>query len=440
LEDVKEEGDNALYYDVTTGLPNRFLFFDRLAQALTLARRDEQILAVMFISLDSLKIINDKLGHTYGNELLKEAGERLQGCLRQSDTVARPGRDEFMILLPELARVEDAGPVAQKIFSVMNGTFVLKGHELFVNASIGISVYPDDGGDGATLIKNSYTAMQYAREVGKNIYKFFSPAMNDAAFERMVIENCLRHALQREEFFIHYQPQVDLKTGLISGMEALVRWQRPDFGVVYPNKFIQLMEESGLIVPLGEWVLRQACMQNKTWQREGNRPIRVAVNLSARQFHQQNLIETVIGVLEETDLEPNLLDLELTESIFMHDVDAVVKTLHALKDMGVHISIDDFGKGYSSLSYLKYFPISKLKIVEPFVSFIAIDPNDAVIARAIVALAHGLNIKVIAEGVEREEHLEFLRSLNCDELQGNIFSHPLPANEVIKLLADERRF
>jgi diguanylate cyclase (GGDEF)-like protein len=391
----------------------------------------------MFISFDSLKLINDNLGQRFGDQLLKSVSERLVSCLRESDTVARPGSNEFMILLPEIETSANVSVVTDKIFKALSASFVLEQHEIFVNASIGVSMYPDDGDNASSLLKNSYAAMQNARAEGSNTYRFYSTAVNDAAFEKMLLENNLRLALKRGEFVLHYQPQIDLRTGLVTGTEALVRWQRPDAGLVYPVNFIRLMEDNGLIVPLGEWVLRQACMQNKAWQDAGIGPLRMAVNLSARQFQQQNLLETVRRTLGETGLDPALLELELTESIFIQDIEPVIETLRTLRTMGVQISIDDFGTGYSSLSYLKYFPVNKLKIVEPFVSFVAINtPNDVVIANAIVAMAHSLNMKVIAEGVEHRDNLEFLQSIKCDELQGNVFSYPLPADEITALLLD----
>lgn len=441
MEDYKEAVDEGpAYYDAITGLPNKTLFYDRLTQALALSVRNEEALSVLFVSIDNLKIINDIFGQECGDQLLNSLSRRIKGCLRRSDTVARPGRDEFMILLPEITRAEDASFVARKILDSLNSPFMIGKQELFVNAVIGISVRPVDGCDGTALIKNSYTAMLHAKESGKNSYKFFSPSMNDSAYQKMVIENGLRLALSRGEFVLHYQPQVDLCTGMISGMEALVRWKRPDADMVYPNDFIHLMEQNGLIVPLGRWVLHNACAQSRRWQQEGLKPVRIAVNISARQFHEQNIIEAVCRALDETGLEPHLLELELTESIFMKDIDAVVKALHAFRRMGVQISIDDFGTGFSSLSYLKHFPVNKLKMVEPFVSFVAIHPNDEVIARAIVAMAHSLNIKVIAEGVENEEHLAFLRLLHCDELQGNMISQPLPAEEAVELLSKNKLF
>ena len=440
MEDRKETLNNNTYYDALTGLPNKSLFYDHLTQALSFAKRNNQIIADMFISVDSLKLINDTLGQGCGDQLLRIVSERLKGCLRKSDIVGRPGRDEFMILLPKITCAEDAAVVAKKIFTSMDIPFVYEKNELFISVSIGISIYPNDGDDAASLIKNSYTAMQRAKELEKNTYKFYSQAMNEEAFKRMMMVNSLRLAMRREEFLMHYQPQIDLNTGLICGMEALVRWQKPDFGVVYPGEFIHIMEESGLIIQLGEWVLRNACEQSKSWQKTGIRPLRMGVNLSACQFYQQDMVKMISRVLEETRLDPKCLEVELTESIFMRNIESTVEALKTLRSMGVHISIDDFGKGYSSLSYLKYFPVNKLKIVEPFVSSIAIDPDDAAITRAIVAMAHSLNMKVIAEGVEKEEHMDFLRSLKCDELQGNIFCRPLPAEDVIKVLAEEKHF
>src|SRR5512143_197334 len=438
--EVLDQKENPPELDAATGLPTKAIFFDRLTQALTLAKRKQRSLAVMFISFDSLKLINDNLGQRFGDQLLKALSGRLASCLRVSDTVARPGSNEFMVLLPEIDTSASIIVVTDKIFRALSSSFALEQHEIFVNASIGISMFPDDGDNASSLLKNSYAAMQHAREEEKNTYRFYSQAINDAAFEKMLLENHLRLALQRGEFVLHYQPQIDLRTGQISGTEALVRWQRPDADLVYPAGFIRLMEENGLIVPLGEWVLRQACLQGRAWQNAGIRPIRMAVNLSARQFQQQNIVETVERALEESGLEPALLELELTESIFIRNIEPVIGTLRTLRSMGVHVSIDDFGTGYSSLSYLKYFPVNKLKIVEPFVSFVAINtPNDVVIANAIVAMAHSLNMKVIAEGVEHRDNLDFLRSIQCDELQGNVFCHPLPADELTALLREGKR-
>ena len=438
---MRERKKHTLAHDAATGLPSKEIFYDRLTQALILSKRTRRSLAVMFISIDSLKLINDKMGRRFGDQLLKAVAERIRGALRQSDTAARPGSNEFMVLLPEIPLGEFAAVVADKIFSALSATLVLEQHEFFINSNIGISIFPNDGNDAMTLIKNSYTAMQHAMTRGHNTYTFYSPELNNRAFEMMLLENNLRLALKREEFVLHYQPQIDLRTGHICGLEALVRWQRPESVLVYPAVFIKLMEDTGLISQLGDWVLRQACAQNKLWQKAGMKPLRVAVNLSVKQFHQQNIVEVVKSVLDETGLEAEFLELELTESIFMRNIDSVVETLHTLRNMGVHIAIDDFGTGYSSLSYLKHFPLNKLKMVEPFVSCVTIGkPDDIVMANMIVGMAHSLNMKVIAEGVETNENMEFLRSIQCDEMQGNIFSYPLPTEDVIPLLEKEKDF
>ena len=421
-------------YDPLKGIQNRYIFFDRLTQAIAFASRNKKIAAVLFICIDHLKLINDTLGENYGNKLLSALAKRLKACVRKSDIVARPGRDEFMILLPEIRYAEDAALIARKIFTSLEPSFNLKKQELFISVNIGISVYPNDGDNAKALLNTSYTALQRSRELGKNTYQFYSPALTERAFERMVMENDLQLALKRKEFLLHYQPQLDLRTGKITGLEALVRWQKPGSNLIYPKNFIYLMEETGLIVPLGEWVLRTACAQNKAWQDAGFKPVRVAVNISSRQFHEKDITHIVSRVLEDTVLEPEFLELELTESIFLKNLERTVKALKVLRKIGVNISIDDFGTGYSSLSYLKYFPVNKLKIVEPFISSVSFSATDEVIARAIISLAHTLNMKVVAEGVEKKEQMALIRSLKCDELQGNIFSLPLPPEEISKLL------
>jgi diguanylate cyclase (GGDEF)-like protein len=430
----KIKTQKAARYDPLKGIQNRDIFFDRLTQAIAFASRNKKIAAVLFICIDHLKLINDTLGENYGNKLLSYLAKRLKACLRKSDIVARPGRDEFMILLPEIRYAEDAALIARKIFTSLGLPFNLKKQELFISVNIGISVYPNDGDNAKALLNTSYTALQRSRELGKNTYQFYSPALTERAFERMVMENDLQLALKRKEFLLHYQPQLDLRTGMIIGLEALVRWQKPGSNLIYPKNFIYLMEETGFIVPLGEWVLRTACAQNKAWQDAGFKPVRVAVNISSRQFHEKDITHIVSRVLEDTGLEPEFLELELTESIFLKNLERTVKALKVLRKMGVNISIDDFGTGYSSLSYLKYFPVNKLKIVEPFISSVSFSPTDEVIARAIIALAHSLNMKVIAEGVEKKSQMQIIRSLKCDELQGNIFSLPLPPEEISKLL------
>lgn len=428
------------WHDSLTGLPNRALFYERLSQALTLARRNEMIIAVLFIRVDNVKIINDTLGRNCGDLLLKAIARQIRSCLRKSDTVARPGRDEFMVMLPEIAYADDAAVVARKIFASLEAPFTVEKHELLLSVSIGISIFPNDGSDAATLIKNSYAAMTRAVEAERNGYKFYSHNMNEKAFKRMMMENSLRLALRRQEFFLHYQPQIDLRTGMTSGMEALVRWRKPGFGVVCPGDFIQFMEERDLIVLLGEWVLKNACIQNKRWQDAGLRPVRVSANLSARQFHECDIVRTVSRVLDETKLDPAHLELEVTEGIFMRNTETTIEALRALRSMGVNLSIDDFGTGYSALCYIKYFPVSRLKIVAPFTSSFAIDSNEAIVASAIVSMAHSLNIKVIAEGVEKAEDLDFIFSLKCDEVQGNIFSSAISPEEGRGFLYEEKLF
>jgi diguanylate cyclase (GGDEF)-like protein len=439
LKDRGKSVDKTASCDPLTGLYNKTVFFNYVIQAIALATRYKKIAAILFVSVDRLKLINDTLGEAYGNKLLKNLAKRLEACVRKSDIVARPGRDEFMILLPEIRYAEDAALIARKIFASLESPFTLKNHKLIVSANVGISIYPNDGDNAKSLLNTSYTALQRAKELGENTYQFYSPALTERAFERMVMENDLKFALQREEFILHYQPQIDLKSGKITGLEALVRWQKPGGDLIYPKSFIYMMEEMGLIVPFDEWVLHAACKQNKDWQEAGFRPLRIAVNISSRYFHEKDITHIVSRVLEDTGLEPQFLELELTESIFLKNLERTVKALKVLRKIGVNISIDDFGTGYSSLSYLKYFPINKLKMVEPFISSVSFSHTDEVIARAIIALAHSLNMKVVAEGVEKKEQMQRIRSLECDELQGNIFSLPLPPEEIDRLLKKDKK-
>ena len=438
-ENQKKAVDKNTALDPVTGLHNKDVFFDCLTRAVALAARNKKTVGILFVCIDRLKLINDTLGEEYGNELLRTLAKRLKACVRKSDIVSRPGRDEFTILLPEIRYAEDAALIARKIFRSLEEPFKLSQRSMLVSVDVGISVYPNDGDNAKALLNTSYTAMLRAKEIGKNTYQFYSPDLTEKAFEKMVMENDLQLALKRGEFLLHYQPQIDLRTGTITGVEALVRWKTPKGELLYPRKFLYLMEETGSIVQLGEVVLFTACKQNKAWQEAGLRPIRVAVNISARHFHEKDITHVVSRVLEETGIEPRFLELELTESVFLKNLERTVKALTVLRGMGVNISIDDFGTGYSSLSYLKYFPINKLKIVEPFISSVSFNPTDEVIARAVIALAHTLNMKVVAEGVEKNEQMQLIRSLNCDELQGNIFSLPLPPDEVGKLLKKEKR-
>jgi diguanylate cyclase (GGDEF)-like protein/PAS domain S-box-containing protein len=427
------------YHDALTDLPNRTLFKDRLTQALAQARRKERTVAVLFLDLDHFKVVNDTVGHGEGDRLLRRVAERLTGRLRDGDTVARVGGDEFALVLSEITQVEDAAEIAERILRDFRRPWVLQGQEFLVTTSIGIALYPGDGDDAETLLRNADTAMYRAKESGRDSYQLYTAAMNARIVERLALENNLRRGLERGEFIVYYQPQVDIRSGQVVGVEALVRWQHPKQGLVLPAEFIPVAEETGLIVPLGEWVLRTACVQNKAWQQDGLPPVRVAVNLSARQFQQRGLTDTVAQVLRETGLSPRLLQLEITEGIAVQDVDFTIATLRRLRAMGIQIAIDDFGTGYSSLSYLKRFPIDAVKIDRSFVRDLTVNPNDAAIATTIITMAHNLKLSVIAEGVETEEQLAFLDQQQCDEMQGFLFSKPKPAQELKNILAQGRR-
>lgn len=427
------------YHDPLTDLPNRTLFYDRLALALANAHRHRQMLAVLFIDLDQFKNVNDTLGHAMGDRLLQGFAERLTGSLREGDTIARMGSDEFTMLLPEIDQVEDAVKIAQCIFGAIKESWVLSGYEFHITASIGISVYPNDGADADNLLKNADTAMHRAKEKGRNNYQLYTPAMNEKILERLALEKSMRFALMHEEFVVYYQPQVNICSGEIIGLEALVRWQHPNLGLVFPDRFISSAEETGLILPIGEWVLRTACAQNKAWQDKGYQPVRVAVNLSPYQFQQQNLVETVSRVLLETGLAPQWLELEITEGIAMQDVEMTITTLRDLRAMGIGISIDDFGSGYSSLNYLIQFPISKLKIDQSFIREIESNPKNAAIVTTIIVLAQNLKLQVIAEGVENAEQFAFLKQNRCEEMQGYLFGKPVPA-EIIEEVLKAGRF
>ena len=430
---------NLAYLDPLTGLPNRLLFHDRLVQAMERGRRTRQLLAVLLVDLDRFKLINDSLGLEKGDQVLRAVAERLGRTLRRSDTVARLGGDEFMLLVASAANAEAAAKVAQKVLDTLRPPFTVNGHELTASASIGIALFPYDGDDADTLIKNADTALSRAKEQGRNHFQFYTNDMNATAFERLMLESRLRKALEQGELVLYYQPQVSLQTGRIVGVEALVRWFHPDLGMVPPAEFIPLAEETGLIVPIGEWVLRTACRDGRRWQELGFRPLRVAVNLSARQFQQGDLVDVVARVLDETLLPAADLELELTESVIMRDAAESVRRLRELTALGIHLAVDDFGTGYSSLGYLRTFPIRSLKIDRSFIRDIDRDPNGAAIAQAIIALASSLGLKAIAEGVETREQLDMLRGWGCEEMQGYYFCRPVPADELLALLRQERR-
>lgn len=427
------------HYDSLTGLPNRLLFRDRLKNGVTIARRNNWQLAVLFIDLDRFKAINDTMGHQAGDALLQQASHRIERCIRESDTVGRLGGDEFAIVLTELAQAHDAGLVARKVVDVLAKPFVVLGQEVFITASIGITLFPQDGDDGETLVKNADTAMYRAKDMGRHNFQFFTAEMNRRATEDMQLENDLRRASVHQEFALVYQPKASCTTGRIVGYEALLRWHHPRRGMVPPNEFIAILEETGLIVEVGEWVLRTACRETKALHSAGLGRPTIAVNLSARQLLSEHLFDLVKDALDESGLEARYLELELTESFLMKRQEMAIATLTRLKAMGVHISVDDFGTGYSSLSYLKRLPIDCLKVDRSFVQDITADPNDASITRAIINLAHSLKLEVVAEGVETEGQLGMLIANKCDIIQGYYFSRPLTLDALKQMLADDKR-
>lgn len=418
------------YYDVLTGLPNRALLQDRFEQARTQAAHAQRKMLLMFLDLDNFKSINDTLGHDMGDTVVRETAERLRQSVRDTDTVCREGGDEFLLLCPDVAHTDDLLPMIVGLLERLRQPIVVKGHDIVCTASIGIAVLPDDGDDFETLRRKADLAMYRAKAAGRNTYHFFNEAMQTEASEHLAVRSGLRRALDRGEFRLHYQPQFDLRSGEVIGVEALLRWQHPEQGMVAPGRFIPVAEDSGLIVPIGEWVLREACQQAVAWQQAGLPPMTIAVNLSAVQFQRGDVEQSVRAALAATGLAPALLELELTESILLQNTQAVLETLQGLKQLGVLISIDDFGTGYSSLSYLKRFDIDKLKIDQSFVRDLAHDPDDAAIVRAIIQMAHGLNLRTVAEGVENAELLAHLQALGCDEAQGFHFLRPQAATEL----------
>ena len=426
-------------HDALTQLPNRALFLDRLEHAIAGAVRHGTRVALLFLDLDRFKNINDSLGHQVGDRLLQAVARRLKSSLREVDTVARLGGDEFLILLPDLRSAQAAATVADKLLAVMARPFRVEEQELTVSPSIGISLYPHDGRDVPTLLKNADAAMYHAKNRGRNNYQFYRDDMNARTLELLALENSLRRALEHQEFRVHYQPQVDIASGRMVGVEALIRWPNPEGGMISPGQFIPVAEDCGLIVPIGDWVLREACAQARRWQEMGLPAIPVAVNLSAVQFRQDGLPERIRAILEETGLAPEYLELEITESALMHEVETTVAMVQALRDMGLRLSIDDFGTGYSSLSYLIRFPIHKLKVDLSFVRRMVDNPDAAAIIKAIIGMAKSLRLKVIAEGVENARQLALLRAHGCDEIQGYYFSPPAPAEDVARMLRADSR-
>ena len=436
----KEDEERIHYqanYDALTGLPNRFLFLDRLGQALANEDRTGTKLGLLFINLDGFKLVNDTLGHAFGDLLLKEASARLDACARATDTVARLGGDEFTIIMPSLKDARHTSRLAQRALDSLARPFELDGHEAYVSASIGITIYPDDATDAGDLLKNAATAMDRAKNEGRANYQSFTSALNEEFRQRLIIRNGLSKALERGEFTLHYQPKVEILSGRITGVEALMRWDSADIGRVPPVQFIPVLEETGQVVEVGEWAIRTACLQHKAWYAAGLPPLCVAVNLSARQLRESSFVSVVGKVLRETGVDAAGLELEITESMLISDSEASVRALGQLHEMGIQLAMDDFGTGYSSLSYLKRFPIDTIKIDRSFVADLATDPDDVEIIKAIITIGHSLNRKVIAEGVETAEQLAILRKYRCDEMQGYLFSRPLPAEEMTEFLKEK---
>lgn len=434
VNSVKVKLDHLAHHDGLTDLPNRMLLQDRLGQAIEAVRRQGGQLAVLFMDLDRFKHINDTLGHGVGDQLLKSVAERLVACIRQSDTVSRQGGDEFVLLLSGIEHAEDAAQFAQKILSRLALPHYIDGFDLHVSVSIGIGIYPADGRDVETLLKSADTAMYHAKENGRNNYKFFEPEMNARAVERQAIEACLRRALEREEFVLHYQPKITLHDGAIVGVEALIRWQHPQRGLLQADEFVSIAEDCGLIRPIDRWVLREACSQAQVWLQAGLPPITMAVNTSALEFRADDFLVNLRTVLDETGLAPNCLEIELTESVLIRDAAAAESVLHGIANLGVKLTIDDFGTGFSSLSYLKRFPIDTLKIDKSFVRQMTSNADDASIVNAVISMGKSLSQRIIAEGVETPEQHARLLALQCDEGQGDYFGRPVVAGTIASLL------
>ncbi len=429
----KERFRNNSYYDMLTGLPNRIRLHDRLSFLISHAKRKKQSIAILLLDLNRFKMINDTLGFTAGDILLQTIGSRLKGCIREVDTVFRLGDDEFAIILEEVALPQDAARVAKRLLSVCSLPVQFSEHELYITISIGISLFPSDGEELEVLLKNAEVAMHRAKEFGTNNYQHYKPTMNAKAFEQLTLEHNLIKALKQNEFIVYYQPIIEIASGRIVGSEALIRWKHPDLGMITPGQFIPMAEETGLIIPIGEWVLRTACQQARLWQKKFGTLLTISVNLSIRQFQQQDLISVVNSALTESGLRPDSLELEITESLGMKSPEITLHTLNELKAMGIKIAIDDFGIGYSSLSYLKKFPVDTIKIDRSFVSDINNGSNDTAIVLAIIAIAHSLKLKLVAEGVEKVEQAQYLREHGCEKVQGFLYSPPVDADNFEKL-------
>lgn len=438
IADLEDTVKRQAYYDILTGLPNRVLFIDHLRLALTHVRRSRKMLTVMFLDLDRFKTINDSLGYAAGDHLLKAVSYRLKACLREGDTIARVGGDEYAVLLPQIVHEDDAVKIAKKIIAAFKRPYEIGGHELHLTVSLGISLYPEDGRDAETLMQNADTALYHARGQGGNNYQFYNKAMNLKAFRRMLMESSLRKALENGGLTVYYQPQVDILTGKIVCAEALVRWRHPELGLLNPRQFIPLAEEIGLIRAIDEWVMRAACMQYKVWREAGFPSLCLIINLSSSHFLQPDLVERISKILSETSMDSRFLDLEINELAVMQDVDSNISKMAKLSDMGIQFSLDDFGKEYLSLRRLEGLPIQKLKIDRSYISGLITDSDYESIVAVVIAMAHNLKLKVVAEGVETVDQLLFLRSKQCDEMQGYLVSQPLPAEEFERTVLAQR--
>ncbi len=430
--------EHLAHHDPLTGLPNRLLFNDRLDQAILRAQREGSLVAILFLDLNRFKNINDSMGHAKGDLLLQRVAERMQGAMRAEDTISRLGGDEFILIIEALKDPKDAKIIIEHILALFEQPFLLGKQEIYIDTSLGVCFYPKDGSNAQTLVRNADAAMYRAKAEGRNNYQLYTTELTNLAIENMTLENNLRLALERNEFTLHYQPQFSLTDdGSLGGVEALIRWNQPEQGWIQPNKFIPIAEETGLIVPIGEWVLRTACMQHQAWIKQGYKPVRMAVNLSARQFHTPGLVDTITSILKETGMQPSHLELELTESIIMRDAETTIKLLHELSRMGIVLSIDDFGTGYSSISYMKRFPINRLKIDQSFIRDIGCGKPEARMIIPIIALGHSMNLQVLAEGVEIKEQLDYLQEHGCDEAQGYLYSPPVPPEKIVSFFKSE---
>ncbi|MBI4808083.1 MAG: EAL domain-containing protein [Nitrosomonadales bacterium] len=437
-KEAEQNIEHLAYYDVLTGLPNRTLLHDRIKQHVAAAHRDKQRFALMFIDLDRFKYVNDSMGHAVGDQLLQAVATRLQENVREGDTVSRIGGDEFVILLRE-TDTDGAAHVAQSLLDMLHQPYEIDGMRIPIHASIGISIYPDNGLDIGTLIKHADVAMYRAKEDGRNSFRFFTTEMDSRINQLFSMEKDLRLALERNEFHLCFQPQMDIASGRLCGAEVLIRWNHPEKGAISPAEFIPVAEETGLIIAIGDWVLHTTCKKIAAWRRQGMLPLPIAINLSLRQLLQPDFAQQVATVLEKYDVPPNELELEVTESIMLNDAQVALNFLDKMRDLGVRLSIDDFGTGYSSLSYLKKMPIHKLKIDKSFVSDIQTDPNDEAIVRSIIALGHQFKLSVIAEGIERQEQMDYLKTLGCDEMQGYFYARPLTEEDFVRFACDANR-